>query len=129
MRQPGGVELSRARRVVLGVVALGPAGQEVHLRLGGRDGHVGVALRGDDLRLLVELDPLGWPVWNHGPNAHGVGGGGWRPWPREPPQGVGRRRARKDPQRGRAPSTSRLQASGRRCQPKRLVSSLSISTP
>ena len=80
MRQPGRVELPRARALVVLVAAVGAAGQEVHLGLGGRHRRVGARAACAMMRASSASGiTFGWPVWNQGPYAHGAGGGGWRP--------------------------------------------------
>ena len=71
---------------------------------------------------------FGWPVWNHGPNAHGARAAGWRPVlavkRRSACAGAGPENTRS---RSARPSTAGPQRPS--AEVKRLVSSLSTRTP
>ena len=128
--QPRGVEVPRALELVVAVEAVRAARQEVHLGLGGRHGRVRVAQRAEDARLLRERDHVRLAGLDPGAVGPGRRRGGLATGGRgEAPQRVGRARAGEDAQVEPAAVDLDAPASGSGARRKRLVSSLSTSTP
>ena len=71
---------------------------------------------------------LGWPVWIQGPYAQGAGGAGWRPVAAVKRRSASAGRRPVKTRRSRSPAVG-LDAPALRPRRKRLVASLSTSTP